>query len=95
MADKYYPQDAIGNQIKVGDVVHVNLPNPYLLMKVVELNPALGLNGGEMVTPGRIILQGGLPVNFAPGEPLTALCVLKTPDQIVIADSMPTLVKPS
>ncbi len=83
MADRSYPRDAIGNELRVGDLVRATLQQPALNFRVVKVDAA-----GMIVSPdlksialqGTLVLQAVVPVEFAEGTMLADLFKLSEPE---------------
>jgi hypothetical protein len=84
VADRSYPRDSLGNEIRKGDLVRVALLRPGLVFQVVDVEPA-----GQILSPGHdqpialqgvIRLQALLTVPFAPGTAPEDMYVLKVPE---------------
>jgi hypothetical protein len=83
MADRSYPRDAIGNELRVGDLVRATLQQPALNFRVVKVDAA-----GTIVSPdlksialqGTMVLQAIVPVEFAEGTMLADLFKLSEPE---------------
>ena len=83
MADRSYPRDAIGNELRVGDLVRATLQQPALNFRVVKVDAA-----GTIVSPdlksialqGTLVLQAIVPVEFAEGTMLADLFKLSEPE---------------
>lgn len=86
MADQSYPTDGIGNQVRKGDLVRVTLAEAGLVFRVMEVRPASILHGPDdaaIPTTGMVVLQAVLPMQYAVGQALTSLLVLKTPEDLI------------
>ena len=67
MSDRSYPVDAIGNPLKVGRIVKLDLPKANVLCQVVKVDPAgtlSGPSGDAMSLHGTVTLQAMFPIQF-------------------------------
>ena len=84
MAGQQYPVDAIGNQIRKGNLLRVSLPESALIFTVADVEPAGVLNapdGSPMNLQGRIMLVVQLPIPYVGGSRIDNMLVLQTPEQ--------------
>jgi hypothetical protein len=83
MADRSRPLDALGNELRVGDLVRATLQQPALNFRVIKVDAA-----GTIVSPdlksialqGTIVLQAVVPVEFAEGTMLADVYKLHEPE---------------
>ena len=83
MAERSYPRDAIGNAIKVGDLLQVTLPRSTLIFRVVNVDPAGSIQSPgqpSMALTGTLYMQALIPVPFTEEQPLNDMLVLKQPE---------------
>jgi hypothetical protein len=66
MAERSYPRDAMGNELKRGDLVRVQLQSPALNFRLVQVDPAgvIAAPGGGMPLRGSMVLVATMPVEF-------------------------------
>jgi hypothetical protein len=108
MADRSYPLDAMGNELRKGDLVRVTLQSPALNFRIVQVDPAGTLSvpavgrfgdGGGMPLRGTMILVATMPVDFDAGSQLIGMFKLVDPDPEAARDlrgtgsPAPTLIK--
>jgi hypothetical protein len=98
MSTRSYPIDAIGNQIRKGDLVRVTLTEAALVFVVADVESAgmlRGPDGAPMALNGTITISVTVPVPFTPGSRMGNMHVLKKPDEDIVAGVAggPTLVK--
>jgi hypothetical protein len=75
-------RDAIGNELRVGDLVVLQLERPVIQCRVVELEDGglvTGVNhrGGTEIRPGRLILASNHIVQTDPRQPVGAIMALR------------------
>jgi hypothetical protein len=65
-AERSYPRDACGNELRKGDLLRVSLQSPALNFRVVQVNPAgvIAAPGGGMPLRGTMVLVATMPVDF-------------------------------
>lgn len=77
-------KDVIGNELKVGDLVAMQLERPIIYGRIVELREGgviTGLKqGGAEIAPGRIVVMSQHPLAVDPRLPVGAIVVLRDPN---------------
>lgn len=84
MADKIWPKDRLGNEIKTGKLVLLKLPEAEAMFYVMDVKPATILQGGDGPIPvgGEIMLVWKVPLPFQPDQSqLMKAMVLEQPKQ--------------
>jgi hypothetical protein len=66
MADRTYPHDACGNELRKGDLLRVTLQSPALNFRVVQVSPAgvIDTPKGGLPLRGSMVLVATMPVEF-------------------------------
>jgi hypothetical protein len=75
------PLDALGNELRRGDLVRVTLQSPALTFRIVELESAgvIESPGGGMPLQGMMMLVATMPVPFSGGMQFTDMFKLVDP----------------
>jgi hypothetical protein len=83
MADKVWPKDRLGNDIKTGKMVVLQLPDPFAVFFVAEVKPATVLQGTEGSIPvnGEITFVWKMQIPFPPDGPVCMRAIVaETPE---------------
>ena len=66
MAERCWPRDAMGNELRKGDLVRITLQSSALNFRLVQVQPAgvIESPGGGMPLRGSMVLVATMPVEF-------------------------------
>lgn len=85
MADKIYPKDGLGNEIRVGKLIRLELPEAAGLFYVMSVNPATVIHDSDNSTipvNGEIEIAMKMRLPFHPGQnSLQKALVVEQPKQ--------------
>lgn len=75
-------KDALGNELKVGDMVAIQLARPLIFGQIVEatdggLVATIDQKGGAQMHPGRLVVISRHVIDFDPRMQIEALLALK------------------
>jgi hypothetical protein len=77
-------KDAVGNELKIGDLVAMQLERPLIYGRIVELREGGVITGlkqsGAEMQPGRVLVMSQYPLEVDPRLPVRALVALRDPD---------------
>jgi hypothetical protein len=89
VADRTYPHDACGNELRKGDLLRVTLQSPALNFRVVQVSPAgvIDTPGGRgMPLRGSMVLVATMPVEFDADSLLVGMFKLHDPSPETAAE---------
>ncbi len=83
-------KDAVGNELRAGDLVMLQLDRPLIFGRVVEAQEGglvTGLKkGGEVdIRPGRLVIASNHTIEFDPRQLVGAVMVLRDPENMAAA----------
>lgn len=88
MSKQIWPIDAVGNTIRKGDPVMVELLKARAIFRVQDIEPAAMLldpsNKTLIPTFGKLRIVAVVEIQFSPEEPIGNIFALKTPDEVII-----------
>jgi len=75
-------KDALGNDLRVGDMVAVQLDRPLIFGRVVAAQDggmvaAVNAKGEMEVRPGRLLIESAHPIEFDPRHPIRAVVAVR------------------
>jgi hypothetical protein len=75
-------RDAVGNELKVGDLVFLSLDRPQVFGRVIEaaeggLVTGINHKGGTDVRPGRLVIAANHTIEFDPRQPIHTVLALR------------------
>lgn len=85
-------KDAVGNELKVGDLVAIQLERPLVFGRLVEaaeggLVTGVNHKGGAEVRPGHLVIESRHSLVFDPRQPVGAVLALREDAAAVGVDS--------
>ena len=95
MSSNIYPKDELGNELRIGQLVHLTLNSPNIICTVADVQPASDLrdDSGSLINmQGQIVLQTVVPLPYGSFDPrLRGVLALRVPDssgiKLVTSDS--------
>jgi hypothetical protein len=84
-------KDAMGNELKVGDLVFLNLDRPQLFGRVtqaIEGGLVTGINhkGSAEIRPGRLVIASNHTIEFDPRQPIATVLALREDHAAVVVE---------
>jgi hypothetical protein len=81
-------KDAMGNELRVGDLVFLSLDRPQIfgrIMQSTEGGLVTGLNhkGIAEIRPGRLVIASNHTLEFDPRQPVQTVLALREPGVVV------------
>lgn len=86
-------KDAIGNDLKVGDLVAIQLARPLIYGRVTEISEGgiiTGIRGGKQeIRPTRILVVSNHPIEVHPHQPLITELVCLRDESAPLLEARP------